>query len=141
MQDVCGIPAGLQTLYCNGRLMRDVDAVEGDAMLRVALSLLGGMDRQNRAGGKTGTGYSTSASAAAERKERLRKLAMETIDLSKDPYFMQNHLGFYECKLCLTLHKTEGNYLAHTQGKRHQENLGARGACPRPRRPPAAISP
>ena len=28
-----------------------------------------------------------------ERKERLRRLALETIDLNKDPYFMRNHLG------------------------------------------------
>jgi splicing factor 3A subunit 2 len=48
---------------------------------------------------------------------------VETIDLAKDPYFMRNHLGSYECKLCLTLHNNEGNYLAHTQGKRHQTNL------------------
>lgn len=39
---------------------------------------------------------------------------------------MRNHLGTYECKLCLTLHNTEGNYLAHTQGKRHQTNLARR---------------
>lgn len=36
---------------------------------------------------------------------------------------MKNHLGKYECKLCLTLHNNEGSYLAHTQGKRHQDNL------------------
>lgn len=52
-----------------------------------------------------------------DRRERLRKLALETIDLSKDPYFMRNHLGQYECRLCLTLHNNEGNYLAHTQVK------------------------
>lgn len=28
-----------------------------------------------------------------DRRERLRQLALETIDLSKDPYFMRNHLG------------------------------------------------
>ena len=39
---------------------------------------------------------------------------------------MRNHLGSYECKLCLTLHGNEGNYLAHTQGKKHQANLGKR---------------
>lgn len=50
-----------------------------------------------------------------DRRERLRKLALETIDLNKDPYFMRNHLGQYECRLCLTLHTNEGNYLAHTQ--------------------------
>lgn len=52
---------------------------------------------------------------AIDRRERLRRLALETIDLSKDPYFMRNHLGQYECRLCLTLHNNEGNYLAHTQ--------------------------
>ena len=36
---------------------------------------------------------------------------------------MKNHLGSYECKLCLTLHNNEGSYLAHTQGKKHQANL------------------
>jgi splicing factor 3A subunit 2 len=41
---------------------------------------------------------------------------------------MKNHLGSFECKLCLTLHTTEGNYLSHTQGKRHQQNLGRRAA-------------
>lgn len=41
---------------------------------------------------------------------------------------MRNHLGQYECKLCLTLHPNEGNYLAHTQGKRHQQNLARRQA-------------
>lgn len=50
----------------------------------------------------------------------MRRLALETIDLSKDPYFMRNHLGQYECRLCLTLHNNEGNYLAHTQaGTQH----------------------
>ena len=45
-------------------------------------------------------------------------MALETVDLNKDPYFMRNHLGTYECKLCLTLHTTEGSYLAHTQAKK-----------------------
>ena len=39
-----------------------------------------------------------------------------------------DHLGSYECKLCLTLHNNEGSYLAHTQGKKHQANLGRRAA-------------
>ena len=56
---------------------------------------------------------------AIDRRERLRRLALETIDLSKDPYFMRNHLGQYECRLCLTLHNNEGNYLAHTQVSLH----------------------
>jgi len=82
-------------------------------------------DRQNRAGHKSGA-PGTEQDVAMDRRERLRKLAMETIDLSKDPYFMPNHLGSYECKLCLTLHLNEGSYLAHTQGKKHQVNLSRR---------------
>jgi len=39
---------------------------------------------------------------------------------------MQNHLGSFECRLCLTLHNTEASYLAHTMGKKHQTNLQKR---------------
>ena len=42
-----------------------------------------------------------------DRRERLRKLALETVDLNKDPCY-EEPLGSYECKLCLTLHNTEG---------------------------------
>uniref|UniRef100_A0A1I7T0N0 Splicing factor 3A subunit 2 n=1 Tax=Caenorhabditis tropicalis TaxID=1561998 RepID=A0A1I7T0N0_9PELO len=87
------------------------------------------MDFQNRAGGKTGSGgVASAADAGVDRRERLRQLALETIDLQKDPYFMRNHIGTYECKLCLTLHNNEGSYLAHTQGKKHQANLARRAA-------------
>merc|ERR1712137_551024 len=87
------------------------------------------MDFQNRAGGNTGSGGQASWSDMnRDRRERLRQLAMESIDLTKDPYFMKNHLGSYECKLCLTLHNNEGNYLAHTQGKKHKTNLARRAA-------------
>eukprot|EP00028_Trichosphaerium_sp_Am-I-7-wt_P007801 CAMPEP_0168518906 /NCGR_PEP_ID=MMETSP0405-20121227/6999_1 /TAXON_ID=498012 /ORGANISM="Trichosphaerium sp, Strain Am-I-7 wt" /LENGTH=261 /DNA_ID=CAMNT_0008539343 /DNA_START=25 /DNA_END=810 /DNA_ORIENTATION=+ len=80
-------------------------------------------------GSKPRSGGMASASVAnVDRRERLRQLALETIDLSKDPYFMRNHLGSYECKLCLTLHSNEANYLAHTQGRRHQQNLARRAA-------------
>ncbi|CAM6103931.1 unnamed protein product [Calypogeia fissa] len=80
-------------------------------------------------GSKPGSGgAATAQNEAIDRRERLRRLALETIDLAKDPYFMRNHLGSYECKLCLTLHNNEGNYLAHTQGKRHQTNLAKRAA-------------
>ncbi|XP_078179420.1 uncharacterized protein LOC144573508 [Carex rostrata] len=85
------------------------------------------MDREW--GSKPGSGgAATAQNEAIDRRERLRRLALETIDLAKDPYFMRNHLGSYECKLCLTLHNNEGNYLAHTQGKRHQTNLAKRAA-------------
>lgn len=88
----------------------------------------GGMvDRQNRVGSKFGGGGVSSAqNAERERKDRLKKLALESIDLAKDPYLMRNHLGTYECKLCLTLHTNEANYLAHTQGKKHQQGLARR---------------
>lgn len=87
------------------------------------------MDFQHREGGKTGTGGLLSSSESnADRRERLKKLALETIDLSRDPYFLKNHLGSYECRLCLTLHVNEGSYLVHTQGKKHQANLGRRRA-------------
>mmetsp|Transcript_34701 Transcript_34701/g.87814 ORF Transcript_34701/g.87814 Transcript_34701/m.87814 type:complete len:278 (-) Transcript_34701:479-1312(-) len=80
-------------------------------------------------GAKPGSGGVASAQQEAiDRRERLRRLALETIDLAKDPYYMRNHLGQIECRLCLTLHPNEGNYLAHTQGKRHQQNLAKRAA-------------
>ncbi|KAJ1900271.1 CWF complex protein sap62 [Kickxella alabastrina] len=87
------------------------------------------MDFQNRAGSKPGAGALMSHSESnVARRDRLRKLALETIDIESDPYFMRNHLGSYECKLCLTLHNNEGSYLAHTQGKKHQANLARRAA-------------
>eukprot|EP01105_Mastigella_eilhardi_P003451 TRINITY_DN143_c0_g3_i2.p2 TRINITY_DN143_c0_g3~~TRINITY_DN143_c0_g3_i2.p2 ORF type:complete len:238 (+),score=83.58 TRINITY_DN143_c0_g3_i2:114-827(+) len=79
-------------------------------------------------GSKPGSAPMSSQQEAIDRRERLRQLALEKIDLQKDPYFMKNHLGSYECKLCLTLHQNEGSYLAHTQGKRHQQNLARRAA-------------
>jgi splicing factor 3A subunit 2 len=73
-----------------------------------------------------GGGVSSSQQAERERKERLKNLALETINLAKDPYLIRNHLGTYECKLCLTLHTNEANYLVHTQGKKHQQGLARR---------------
>jgi splicing factor 3A subunit 2 len=94
---------------------------------QLKLRIRGGMDRQNRVGSKFGGGgVSSGQQSERERKERLRKLALESIDLAKDPYLMRNHLGSYECKLCLTLHTNEANYLAHTQGKKHQQGLAKR---------------
>jgi hypothetical protein len=52
------------------------------------------MDREW--GSKPGSGgAATAQNEAIDRRERLRRLAMETIDLAKDPYFMRNHLGRY----------------------------------------------
>ncbi|GAA6058852.1 hypothetical protein JCM10212_002796 [Sporobolomyces blumeae] len=75
-----------------------------------------------------GGGVAGQAEQAVDRRERLRKLALETIDLAKDPYILRNHLGGLECRLCLTIHTNEGSYLAHTQGKKHQTNLARRAA-------------
>ena len=95
-----------------------------------AAFLMSGMDRDW--GAKAGSGgVASDTQAKVDRRERLRQLALQTVDLQKDPYFMKNHLGSYECKLCLTLHNNEGNYLAHTQGKRHQQNLARRAALPK----------
>ena len=42
------------------------------------------MDFQHRAGAKTGGGgVASSSESSRDRKERLRKLALETIDLAK----------------------------------------------------------
>ncbi|KAK2093115.1 Splicing factor 3A subunit 2 [Saguinus oedipus] len=82
------------------------------------------MDFQQRPGGKTGSGgVDSSDESNRDRRERLRQLPLEIININKDPYFMKKHLGSYECKLCLTLHNNEESYLAHTQGKKQQTNL------------------
>ncbi|CAM9247011.1 unnamed protein product [Phaeothamnion confervicola] len=135
VEERTGIPAALARLVWCGRdlqdgvRLHDCDGLGDGSVVGIELRLVGGMDFQNRVGSKFGGGGVMSESQAnADRRERLRKLALETIDLNKDPYFMRNHLGKYECKLCLTLHNNEGNYLAHTQGKRHQENLARRAA-------------
>mmetsp|Transcript_131881 Transcript_131881/g.381442 ORF Transcript_131881/g.381442 Transcript_131881/m.381442 type:complete len:339 (-) Transcript_131881:17-1033(-) len=95
--------------------------------ISLRIPIRGGIDRQNRVGSKFGGGGVSSAQQSErERKERLKQLALESIDLAKDPYLMRNHLGTYECKLCLTLHTNEANYLAHTQGKKHQQGLARR---------------
>ena len=99
------------------------------------------MDFQHRVGSKTGGGgVASSSESNRDRKERLRKLALETIDIQKvssrdsavewnlhdscsylqDPYFMKNHLGQYECKLCLTLHNTEVRHTHNTHSTHTQ---------------------
>ena len=85
------------------------------------------MDYSSRPGQKTGSGAPLSSQElAVARRERLKKLALETVDLKNDPYLSKNQLGSYECRLCLTLHSNESSYLSHTQGKKHQVNLAAR---------------
>jgi len=134
IESKCGIPTIAQRLvYSTYELQnnRDFDfyGINEGCTVTLLLRLNGGIDFQHREGVKFGGGGVMSETQAnVDRRERLRKLALEMIDLAKDPYFMKNHLGKYECKLCLTLHNTEGNYLAHTQGKRHQQNLARRAA-------------
>jgi splicing factor 3A subunit 2 len=118
-------------LVHDGKVVNDASygrlLTKRECFVSLRLRLLGGIDRQNRVGSKFGGGgVSSSQHAERERKERLRQLALESIDLAKDPYLMKNHLGSYECKLCLTLHTNEANYLAHTQGKKHQAGLARR---------------
>lgn len=101
------------------------------------------MDRQHREGGKTGSGHGllTAADQAAHRRQRLMKLAMDTADLSGDPFVIRNHLGQWECVLCLTVHTNEGSYLAHCQAKRHQANLARRAAREAHQQPQASGGP
>ena len=99
------------------------------------------MDFQNRVGGKTGGGGAASAQQESiDRRERLKKLALETIDIVRDPYFLKNHVGQFECKLCLTLHPSPDNYLAHTQARKHQTNLARRAAAEKEAAASAAAS-
>lgn len=135
VEALSGVPACHQRLTSGGKDLSCEDQYLGDygiesgSTVRLYLRLRGGIDFQHREGSKFGGGgVMSEGQAAVDRRERLRKLAQETVDLNKDPYFMRNHLGKYECKLCLTLHNNEGNYLAHTQGKRHQQNLARRAA-------------
>jgi hypothetical protein len=57
-------------------------------------------ERERVWGSKPGSGGAASAqNEAVDRRERLRCLALETIDVAKDPYFMRNHLGRYSLSL------------------------------------------
>lgn len=54
------------------------------------------VDRQNRPGARIGNvGVASYEDANVERRQRLRKLTLQTIDITKDPYFMRNHIGTY----------------------------------------------
>jgi len=134
LSHILGIPAHIFKITFNARFLCDSNYVKDYSIvsgctLTGGMAILGGIDFQNRAGSKPGSGgVASEQQANIDRRERLRKLALETVDLSKDPYILKNYLGSFECKLCLTLHNNEGNYLAHTQGKRHQTNLARRAA-------------
>lgn len=72
--------------------------------------------------------------------ERKLKLAKETHNIDKDPYYFENSAGGgfggrFECKLCLSFpggggrYKTEEQYLVHIVSKKHQENLQKRAVA------------
>lgn len=85
------------------------------------------VDRQNRDGVRFGGGAPASdAQQARVRRERLKQLALETFDLSKDPYVELLPDGSLGCRLCATVHATKGSYIAHSQGRRHQTALQRR---------------
>ncbi len=82
------------------------------------------MDYNNRVGSKKGSGgIAGDAEANQYRRERLRNLLLSKVDIEADPYVIRNHMGILECKLCLTTHFSEGSYLTHTHGRKHQFNL------------------
>ena len=52
------------------------------------------MDFQHRTGGRTRSrGMASSSERNHDRREHLWQLALETIDINKDPYLMKNYLG------------------------------------------------
>ncbi len=89
--------------------MTSKNVISAPLYISLRLRLRGGIDRQNRVGSKFGGGGVSSAQQSErERRERLKQLALESVDLANDPYLMKNHHGTYECKLCGTLHPTIG---------------------------------
>ncbi len=55
----------------------------------------------NERGAKTGGGgVASEAQMSIDRRERLKQLALETIDLAKDPYILRNHLGDFLYQIC-----------------------------------------
>ncbi|KAH3669141.1 hypothetical protein WICMUC_005052 [Wickerhamomyces mucosus] len=81
------------------------------------------MDYQNRIGSKKGGGgIASSQDLNVYRKQQISKL----FQIDSDPYLMKNHLGQFECKLCLTLHNNKESYLNHINGKKHTMNLRKR---------------
>jgi splicing factor 3A subunit 2 len=86
------------------------------------------MDYQNRAGSRFGGGgVASKEETAQDRCLRIARLAAETVDFSKDPYWKENHYGGIDCRLCLTSQTNKLSYQAHTLGRKHQTNLARRG--------------
>jgi len=59
-------------------------------------------------------------------KEKFMHAALENLDFTNDPYYVRGYDNNIKCKLCLTTHRSDSGYLAHTQGKRHLTNIAKR---------------
>ncbi|VFV38236.1 splicing factor 3a subunit 2 [Lynx pardinus] len=87
------------------------------------------MDFQHRPGGKTGSGgVASSSESNRDRRERLRQLALETIDINKAGSSLPSPPSLTWSRTTRVLFPLQGSYLAHTQGKKHQTNLARRAA-------------
>ncbi|EGW32447.1 uncharacterized protein SPAPADRAFT_61515 [Spathaspora passalidarum NRRL Y-27907] len=86
------------------------------------------MDYSGRVNSKKGAGaIASSEEENVHRKKRIQELlATHILDLDNDPYVFRNHLGFLECKLCLTTHVSESSYISHLGGQKHRLNLERR---------------
>lgn len=86
------------------------------------------MDYSDRVNAKKGAGaIAGTEETKVHTKKRIQDLlATHVLDLDNDPYVFRNHLGFLECKLCLTTHVAEASYISHLGGRKHQLNLERR---------------
>ncbi|RLV93427.1 Pre-mRNA-splicing factor sap62 [Spathaspora sp. JA1] len=86
------------------------------------------MDYSGRVNSKKGAGSIISnEEEKVHRKKRVQELISQNIlNLDNDPYVFRNHLGFLECKLCLTTHINESSYISHLTGQKHRLNLERR---------------
>ena len=96
-----GVPAPLQLLQCGTqRLFPDSATlrqcgVRQFSTVNVLMRVCGGIDFQHRDGSKPGSGGVASAQQQAiDRRERLRQLAMETVDLAKGAYLWMVQRGW-----------------------------------------------
>ena len=88
---------------------------------------MSGMDRDW--GAKAGGGVASDIQQKVDRRERLRRLALQTVDLMKDPYFMKNHLGSHAMQAVPHAAQQRGELPgAHAGQVVHQQNLARRAA-------------
>lgn len=70
---------------------------------------------------RKGARFSTQREIELERRRRVALLS--SADVESDPHAVKNDIGYLECRLCYTTHKTPGSYKIHVTGKRHLANL------------------